>query len=99
MSLPPAFGLRCGERLIRSATWLLAWHPIAEGEISMKMTKVLGLAAIGALLILAAPAQQAQAMSLASPAGVTAIHDGSKASTTEVRWHRHWHHRRCWHCR
>jgi hypothetical protein len=63
----------------------------------MKMTRVLGLAAMGAVLVLAAPAQQAQALSLANPAGATAIQDGSKVSTTEVRWHRHWHHH--WHHR
>jgi hypothetical protein len=73
------------------------WHPITEGEISMKMTRVLGLAAIGAVLVLAAPAQQAQALSLANPATVTAIQEGAKATTTEVRWHGHWH--RHWHHR
>lgn len=61
----------------------------------MKMTRVLGLAALGALLVLAAPAKQAQALSLANPAAVTTIQDGSKASTTEVRWHHRWH--RHWH--
>ena len=69
----------------------------------MKMTRVLGLAAIGAVavLVLAAPAEQAQALSLANPATVTTIQEGSKASTTEVGWHRHWHHHHhCWHhCR
>jgi hypothetical protein len=70
--------------------------PITEGEISMKMTRVLGLAAIGAVLVLAAPAQQAQALSLASPATVTAVQEGSKATTTEVRWHRRWHRHRHW---
>ncbi|MGA2054273.1 MAG: hypothetical protein ABSG88_03105 [Bradyrhizobium sp.] len=65
----------------------------------MKMTRILGLAAIGAVLVLAAPAQQAQAVSLANPSSATAIQEGSKASTTEVRWHHHWHHHRCWHCR
>jgi hypothetical protein len=66
----------------------------------MKMTRVLGLAAIGAVLVLAAPAQQAQALSLANPATATTIQEGSKVSTTEVRWHghwhRHWHHHRHW---
>jgi hypothetical protein len=62
----------------------------------MKMTRVLGLAAIGAVLVLAAPAPQAQALSLANPATATAIQEGSKVTTTEVywhhrRWHRHWH--------
>jgi hypothetical protein len=73
--------------------------PITEGEISMKMTRVLGLAALGALLVLAAPAKQAQALSLANPASVATIQEGSKASTTEVRWHHRWHrhwHRRHW---
>jgi hypothetical protein len=75
--------------------------PITEGKISMKMTRVLGLAAIGAVLVLAAPAERAQALSLANPAIVTAIQESSKASTTEVHWHRHWHHHHhCWrHCR
>ena len=58
----------------------------------MKMTRVLGLAAIGAVLVLAAPAQQAQALSLANPATATTVQEGSKVSTTEVRWHRHYHH-------
>jgi hypothetical protein len=65
----------------------------------MKMTRVLGLAAVGALLVLAAPVKQAQALSLANPATVTAVQEGSKASMTEVRWHRRWHrhwHRRHW---
>ena len=34
----------------------------------MKVTKVLGLAAIGAVLVLAAPTERAQALSLVSPA-------------------------------
>ena len=65
----------------------------------MKMTRVLGLAAIGAVLVLAAPAQQAQALSLANPAAATAIQESSKVTTTEVRWHHHhhWHHH--WHHR
>jgi hypothetical protein len=61
----------------------------------MKMTRVLGTAALGALLVLAAPAKQAQALSLANPASVATIQEGSKASTTEVRWHHRWH--RHWH--
>jgi hypothetical protein len=61
------------------------------------MTRVLSLAAIGAMLVLAAPAQQAQALSLANPASVTAVQEGSKASTIEVRWRHHWHHWHRWH--
>lgn len=65
----------------------------------MKMTRVLGLAAIGGILVLAASAQQAQALSLANPATVQAIQEGSKVTTTEARWHQHHHHHHCWHCR
>jgi len=51
-----------------------------------------GLAAIGAALILAAPAERAQALSLANPATAAAIQEGAKQDTTEVRWHHHrWH--------
>ena len=61
----------------------------------MNMTKALGLAAIGGLLVLAAPAERAQALSLSNPGAAAAIKDGSQQMTTEVRWHR-WHHHR-WH--
>jgi hypothetical protein len=60
----------------------------------MNVTRVLGLAAVGALLMLAAPAERAQALSLVSPGAAAAVQDG-KQTTTEVRWHhwhRHWHH-------
>jgi hypothetical protein len=62
----------------------------------MKVTRLLGLAAVGALLILAAPTERAQAMSLANPGAASAIQQDSKVASTQVRWHRHWHHRR-WH--
>jgi hypothetical protein len=68
----------------------------------MKLTKVLGLAAVGGLLMLAAPAERAQALSLANPAAAPAVQESSKQGVTEVRWHRHrWHrwHRHCWRCR
>ena len=62
----------------------------------MNMFKVLGLAAVGALLVLAAPAERAQALSLSNPGAAAAVQDGSKQmTTTEVRWRR-WHHRRHW---
>ncbi|HEV3501671.1 MAG TPA: hypothetical protein VGZ92_15250 [Bradyrhizobium sp.] len=64
----------------------------------MKVTRVLGLTAVGALLVLAAPAQRAQALSLSNPGAATAVQDVSK-QTTEVRWHHRWHrwhHRRHW---
>ena len=65
----------------------------------MNVTKLLGLAAVGGLLILAAPAEQAQALSLANPGAAAAVQQGSKIETTEVHWtgHRHHHHR--WHHR
>ena len=44
--------------------------------------KVLGLAALGAMFILAAPVERAQAVSLINPGA---------AQSTEVGWH-HWHH-------
>ncbi len=59
----------------------------------MNVTKALGLAAIGALLILAVPAQ---ALTLANPGAAAAIQDSAKQTTT-VGWHRHWH--RHWHHR
>ena len=62
----------------------------------MNVTKVLGLAAVGALLMLAAPAERAQALSLSNPGAAAAVPDGSKQMTTEVRWHHRWHHRRHW---
>ena len=62
----------------------------------MKMTRVLGLAAIGAVLVLAAPAERAQALSLVNPATAAAIQEGAKQDTTEVRWHRHRWHRHGW---
>jgi hypothetical protein len=61
----------------------------------MNVTKVLGLAAVGALLVLAVPAERAQALSLSNPAAATAVQDGSKQIATEVRWGRGYH-RRHW---
>ena len=59
----------------------------------MNVTRILGLAAVGALLVLAAPT--AQAMSLANPGAAAVVQETSKQGMIEVRWHRHWHHR--WH--
>jgi hypothetical protein len=58
----------------------------------MNVTKVIGFAAVGALLILAAPIGGAQAMTLNSPGVAAAAQGGSTPMTTEVGWHRH-HHR------
>ncbi len=65
----------------------------------MNVTRILGLAAVGALLTLAAPAERAQALSLANPGAAAAVQESSKqGSMTEVRWHHRWHHRH-WHRR
>jgi hypothetical protein len=69
----------------------------------MNGTKILGLAAIAAVLVVASPARQAGAVSLINPGAVTAVQDDTRLPTTEVRWghrhggwHRGWHHRRHW---
>jgi len=65
----------------------------------MQMTKILGLAAVGALLAIAAPAERANALSLSNPGAAAAVQDDIKPAATEVRWrHRHHHHHR-WHHR
>jgi len=63
----------------------------------MNMTKMLGLAAVAGLLIAGAPTQRAQALSLSNPGVAAAVQDDANKLTTEVRWHRHWHHRHHWH--
>jgi hypothetical protein len=70
-----------------------------EGYL-MNIKTLLGCAAVGGLLMLAAPVERAQALSLASPGAATAVQDG-KDMTTEVRWRgwghrRHHHHRHHW---
>ncbi|MCC8949879.1 hypothetical protein H8A97_33525 [Bradyrhizobium sp. Arg62] len=75
----------------------------------MKAMKVLGLAAVGAVLVLAAPAERASAMSLATPGTAATVQDNANQATTQVRWggrgwhrgwhrgyHRGWGHRRHW---
>ena len=64
----------------------------------MTVTKLLGVAAVGAMLTLAIPAERAQALSLISP-GTAATADHATTQTTEVRWRGHWHHRGHWHPR
>jgi hypothetical protein len=62
----------------------------------MNVTKLLGLAAVGALLIVAAPT--AQALSLANPGAAAAVQQDSKVEATQVHWHghHHWRHHRHW---
>lgn len=71
------------------------------------MKKLLGLVAIGGLMVLVMPAPQAEAASLINPAISAPIaHAAAGSGVTEVRWHRwhrhhyrhRWHHRR-WHHR
>jgi hypothetical protein len=66
------------------------------------MKKLLGLVAIGGLMVLATPAPQARAASLINPAISAPIaHAAAGSGVTEVRWrrwHRH-HHWRRWHRR
>jgi hypothetical protein len=65
----------------------------------MNVTKVLGLAAVGALLTLVAPAERALALSLSNPGAAAAVQEGSReiSGATEVHWRHHrwhrWHHR------
>ena len=61
----------------------------------MQFTKILGLAAVGALLALAAPAERANALSLSNPGAAAAVQDDARLATTEVHWRHHRHHR--WH--
>jgi hypothetical protein len=55
----------------------------------MQFTKVLGLAAVGAFLALAAPAN---AMSLSNPGAAAAVQEDARLATTEVHWRHHGHH-------
>ena len=55
----------------------------------MQFTKVLGLAAVGALLALAAPAERANALSLSNPGAAAAVQEDTKPATTEVHWRHH----------
>lgn len=71
----------------------------------MNGMRILGLATLGAVFVLAAPVEHAAALSLSNPAAASAVQDSAKM-TTEVRWHHHhrgwWHprwHRRHWHRR
>jgi hypothetical protein len=73
-------------------------YPKKFEEVDMNGTKVLGLAAVGAFLVMAAPVERAQAVSLINPGAAGSIQEDSRQLTTEVHWHyhHHWHHRH-WH--
>ena len=55
----------------------------------MQVTKILGLAAVGALLALAAPAERANALSLSNPGAAAAVQEDTRLATTEVHWRHH----------
>jgi hypothetical protein len=59
----------------------------------MQFTKILGLAAVGAVLALAAPAERANALSLSNPGAAAAVQEDTKLATTEVHWRHHGYHR------
>lgn len=65
----------------------------------MNVKKILGFLSLGGLLILAAPAGPAQALSLINPGIAAAVQDVSGKLTSEARSRRHhWrhrHYRRC----
>ena len=64
----------------------------------MNVKRILGFAAIAGLLMIAAPTERAQALSLSSPIAAAAVQDESGKLTTEVHYHRHWgYHRHHWH--
>lgn len=71
--------------------------------MKMNIKTLFGLAAVAGLLVVAAPSDRAQALSLLNPGTTASAKHASEGLTTEVRWgrhhgwrHRHWHHRRHW---
>lgn len=66
----------------------------------MNIKTISGLAAVAGLLLIAAPAERAQAAALHGPGIAAAVQSDVLDNTTEVRWHRHWRHRHWgWHHR
>jgi hypothetical protein len=65
----------------------------------MLIKKILGLLAVGGLLVVAAPTPQAQAASPLTPGVTTAMQQGSAGVVTDVQYrrHRHYHPRRHYH--
>ena len=57
----------------------------------MRMTRIPGLAAIGAVFVLTAPAEPARALSLANPAAAAATQEDLHQGATQVHWHHGWH--------
>ncbi len=67
----------------------------------MTVTKLVGIAALGAVLAMAAPAQRAQALSLINPGAAMPVQQGTTQETTQAHWHgrHHWHPHRHWYPR
>ena len=63
----------------------------------MNVKRILGFAAIAGLLMIAAPTERAQALSLSSPVAAAAVQDDAGKLTTEVRYHRHYHYHHHYH--
>jgi hypothetical protein len=61
----------------------------------MKLMKVVSLAAAGAGLMLLAPVERAQALSLINPGDAAAVQQGSR-QLTEAHWHYHHHYHHHW---
>jgi hypothetical protein len=64
----------------------------------MNLKTVLGLTAVAGLLVIGAPSERAQALSLSNPSAASAAQQGVSAKdVTEVGWHRGGWHRGGWH--
>ncbi|GLR90184.1 hypothetical protein [Bradyrhizobium iriomotense] len=65
----------------------------------MQSTKVklLGLAAVAAVLMCAVPVERAHAVSLINPGAAQSVQDVAATTTTEVGWHGWHHHHWRWH--
>ena len=61
------------------------------------MKKILGFLAVAGLTFIAMPSQQANALSLANPAGVASAKHASEGAITEAGWHHRGGHHRGWH--
>ncbi|KIZ44853.1 MULTISPECIES: hypothetical protein [Rhodopseudomonas] len=57
----------------------------------MNIKRILGLFAVAALLLVAAPTTRSEAASLAGPGIAAAVQSGPIAGVTEVHWRRSWH--------
>jgi hypothetical protein len=90
------FDLRCCEAAKTGCRTTLGCHLTTSRRIHMNVKKILGFLAIGGLLVLAAPVERAQAVSLINPGIAAAVQDDSSKLTTEVRWGHHRWHRRHW---